>query len=483
MRERYSCGMVKLTAEDARVVGKQVGAVFMLFSFFTLVPLALSIILGHALRVTLSFAACFAVMFAFGWLLKRASRTEQPMLMRHALAATAIVWLLAPLFVGMPFLFSGQAGLVDSYSEAASTLTSAGTEFLPNLDVVPRALLFWRDLACWVGSFGIVALALTGILGGAWSVINLYEAEGREERLRPNLVHTVRQLLAIYCVLTLAAFFLLFVLVRMPFLDAVEYAMGAISTNGMQTTNAGIAGYGALGLIIIALLSVAGSINMVTHDKAFRGDWRAYVRDKSFRVFLTVSFVSFLLLSIKFGHARFVVETLSQVFMAITGGGFALLPLPWDDFSLFVIIALMFIGGCAGSYAGGIKIERFVVFMKNIWWELQEAITPASVMRRSALGREVSREEVKDASFFIAFFSLIILVNVFVLTQTGLDFFKALFLSVSAQSCNGMVPAGVSVWLMPAFAKISLSLGMILGRLEIYPVLSLFVFAAGLLRK
>jgi len=475
--------MVKLTAEDARVVGRQVGAVFALFSFFMLAPLVLSIALGHALRVTLSFAAAFALTFAFGWLLKRASRTEQPMLMRHALAATAVVWLLAPLFCGLPFLFSGTAGLTDSYVEAASTLTSAGTEFFPSLDVVPRALLFWRDFACWIGSFGIVALALTGILGGAWSIINLYEAEGREERLRPNLVHTVRQLLAIYCALTFVGFALLLVLVKMPFLDAVQYAMGAISTNGMQTTDAGIAGYGVLGLIAIALLSVAGSINMVTHDKVFRGDWRAYARDKSFRVFLVVSFVSFVLLSLKFGHLHYLVETVSQVFMAITGGGFSLLPLPWDDFSLFILIALMFIGGCAGSYAGGIKIERFVLFIKSIWWELQETIAPASVARRTALGREVSREEVKDVSFFIAFFSLLILINVFVLTQTGLDFFKALFLSVSAQTCNGMVPSGVSVWLLPSFAKLSLALGMILGRLEIYPVLSLFVFAAGLLRK
>jgi trk system potassium uptake protein len=475
--------MVKLTVEDARVVGRQVGAVFALFSFFMLVPLALSLALGHAPRVTLSFAAAFAITFAFGWLVKRLSHTEQPMLMRHALAATAVVWLLAPFFCGLPFLFSGTAGLTDSYAEAASTLTSAGTEFFPNLDIIPRALLFWRDFACWIGSFGIVALALTGILGGAWSIINLYEAEGREDRLRPNLVHTVRQLLAIYCALTLVSFALLFVVVKMPFLDAVQYSMGAISTNGMQTTNAGIASFGALGLVMIALLSVVGSINMVTHDKAFRGDWRAYFRDKSFRVFLTISFISFLLLSIKFGHLNYLVETVSQVFMAITGGGFSLLPLPWDDFSLFIIVVLMFIGGCAGSYAGGIKIERFVIFMKSIWWELRETIAPASVVRRTAFGRDVSGEKVKDTAVFIAFFSLLILVNVFVLTQAGVDFFKSFFLSVSVQTCNGMVPDGVSVWLLPAFAKLSLALGMILGRLEIYPVLSLFVFVGGLLRK
>jgi trk system potassium uptake protein TrkH len=475
--------MVKLTVEDARVVGKQVGAVFALFSFFALVPLALSLALGHALRVTLSFAAAFALTFAFGWLVKRASKTDAPMLMRHALAATALVWLLAPFFAGLPFLFSGHLGFVDSYAEAASTLTSAGTEFFPNLDVVPRALLFWRDFACWVGSFGIVALVLTGVVGGAWSIINLYEAEGREERLRPNLMHTVRQLLAIYCALTLVAFALLFILVKMPFLDAVEYAMGAIATNGMQTTNAGVAGYGALGLAVIALLSVAGSASMVTHDRAFRGDWKAYLRDKSFRVFLAVSFASFLLLSVKFGHARFLVETISQVFMAITGGGFALLPLPWDEVSLLAIIVLMFVGGCAGSYAGGIKIERFVIFVKSIWWELQEIATPASVVRRTAFGREVSPEKVKDVAVFIAFFAALVVVNVFVLSQAGLSVFDSLFTAVSAQTCNGMTPSGVSAWLLPSFAKIALSLAMILGRLEIYPVLSLFVFAGGLLRK
>jgi trk system potassium uptake protein TrkH len=336
---------------------------------------------------------------------------------------------------------------------------------------------------CWVGSFGIVALALTGILGGAWSIINLYKAEGREDRLRPNLLHTLRQLLAIYCALTLVGFFVLFVLVRMPFLDAVQYAMGAISTNGMTTSSAGVAAYGGLGLITIALLSVVGSVNMVTHDRAFRGDWLAYARDKSFRVFLTVSFFSFLVLAVKFGQARFLIDALAQVFMAITGGGFALLPLPWDDVALLLIVLLMFIGGCAGSYAGGIKIERFVVFAKSVWWEIEELVTPASVVRRTALGREVSREEVKDVSFFVAFFAALVLVNVFVLSNAGVDFFKSVFVAVSAQTCNGMMPAGVDAWALPSLAKASLALAMIAGRLEIYPLLSLLSFAGGLLRK
>ncbi|MEM0475833.1 MAG: potassium transporter TrkG [Candidatus Norongarragalinales archaeon] len=475
--------MVKLTVEDARVVCKQVGAVFVLFSFFALAPLLLSLALRHSPRVSLSFLACFAVTLLFGLAVKRASKTSAPMLMRHALAATAVVWLLAPLFGGLPFLFSGKLGLLDSYVESASTLTSAGTEFFPDLDSVPRALLFWRDLLCWLGSFGIVALALTGVLGGAWSIINLYKAEGREDRLRPNLLHTVRQLLAIYCALTLIAFALLFVVVKMPFLDAVQYAMGAISTNGMTTTNAGISGYGYLGLVVIALLSVVGSVSMVTHDRAFKGDWQAYFRDKSLRVFLLISFASFVLLSIKFGQTKILLETAAQVFMAITGGGFALLPLPWDEISLLLLVALMFIGGCAGSYAGGIKIERFVIFVKSVWWELEEIIAPASIIRRRALGREVSPEEIKDVAVFIAFFAVLVLVNVFVLAQAGLSVFDSLFTAVSAQSCNGMIPAGVNAWLLPGFAKVSLALAMILGRLEIYPVLSLLTFAAGLLRK
>jgi len=379
------------------------------------------------------------------------------------------------LITGMPF--------IDGMFESMSSLTTTGLTMMQGtIDSAPASLIFWRSLLSWVGGIGIVVMALTGILATYTKSAKLMVAEGREERVKPNLRNTAKELWGIYILITALGVLMLY-FSGMNLFNAVNYSMSAISTSGMDTTSQGLVGahnwWLDISLIIIMFL---GATSFSVHYLFLkRKQFGAYFRDIEFKIMVMLSVFSIILIMPKmlmfYGSNSLGIENaVFHVVSAFTCGGFALVPMgdifKWEDFIKVVLVGLMFIGGAAGSTAGGIKISRFWIFVKSIYWRVKSAILPReSFFQRKFEGRVVKEQEVKEISQFILLYAVFIIAGVFVLTSLGNDLSNSLFEVVSAQSNSG-ISTGITHAGMPFAGKVMLILNMWIGRLEIIPILA-----------
>jgi len=361
------------------------------------------------------------------------------------------------------------------------------------IDHTPKSLLFWRSVLSWIGGVGIVVLAMAGVLTTYSKASKLIVAEGREERLRPNLKNSIKQIWNIYIGLTFLGVVMLF-LSGMDVFSAVNYSMSAISTTGMDLASAGLVGlhnYAIdLSLIIIMMF---GAISFSAHYLILKKrNWGIVWHDAEFKVLMLLALASSVIILPKMilfygGNIVGIEQAFFHAISSLTCGGFALVPvtdvMAWDDFVKLVLVAVMFIGGSAGSTAGGIKISRFIIFAKSIYWRIKESVLPAkSFFSRKFEGRELEQREIREVSQFILLYALLIVFGCLVLTLAGNDLGNSLFEVVSAQSNSG-VSSGITQVGMPVSVEIMLILNMWIGRLEIIPILSTIGFALSMRGK
>ena len=481
------------TIRDFKIVFRDVGNLLKLSSVAFLIPAALSLFLefGSAPEITSYYLMAGAITFLIGIILHLAFNIEDETRFKHAFFIVTIVWLLFTFLASLPFIWILSMSPLDAYFETMSALTTtglsvmtlpAGKSSIALLDIAPASLIFWRSFLSWIGGLGIVLLAMLGVFGCYTRASRLIIAEGREERLKANLMNSVREIWVIYIILTIIGVVLLYLSGMEP-LDAVNYSMSAISTTGMTTTgkglavqnnfwvNEGVRNYWVdISLIIIMLF---GATSFYVHSLFKKKGYKAYFKDAELRGLLLLGLV----------FAIFIVPHLGaesaffHSFSAITCGGFALVPEPvaalWPDFAKLILIAAMFIGGSSGSTAGGIKMARFLIFIKSIWWKAKETLLPKNAMfARKFEGMPVDSEHIKEICLFILLYIVFIFLGVFVLTFNGENLTDALFEVVSAQG-NAGISVGVTHPGMNPINEIMLIINMFVGRLEIIPIFSL----------
>lgn len=486
--------LVRLGKEDLKVALKDVGLVLEYSSVTFIAPILVGLIYGEPLSVLGVYALCAVFAFLTGLAIKRVFESEQSTALKHAFLTASVLWLVYCAFAALPFHLIMDMPFVDGFFEAMSALTTTGlTVMRPVIDHAPKSLIFWRSILSWIGGVGIVVLAMAGVLTTYSKASKLIVAEGREERLKPNLKNSIRHIWNIYIGLTFFGVILLF-LSGMDVFSAVNYSMSAISTTGMDTTSMGLVGlhnYAIdLSLMVIMLL---GAISFSAHYLVIKKrDWRVLLHDAEFKVLLLLGLLSSLVILPKMilFYGSNIVGIEQAFFTAISSlscGGFALASLTdvaaWGDYVKLVLVAMMFVGGSAGSTAGGIKISRFIIFCKSIYWRVKESILPAkSFFSRRFEGQELSHGEVREVSQFILLYALFILAGCLVLTLAGNDLGNSLFEVVSAQS-NAGISTGISQAGMPLSVEIMLILNMWIGRLEIIPILSMVGFALSMRGK
>jgi len=355
------------------------------------------------------------------------------------------------------------------------------------IDSAPKSLIFFRSLLSWIGGVGIIVLALMGILSTYTKSSKLLVAEGHQERIRPNLKNTAKEIWVVYAILTVLSIALLF-FSGMDLFNAVNYAMSAISTSGMDTTSQGLVGVTDPAIIVsLGIIMLVGAISFSTHHLFIIGrKYDAYAKDIETKTLLFVLVLSMILVvpkvAVFYQNNWLALQTVFfQNTSALTGGGFSSVPAAdisgWGDFVMFIMLGIMIIGGSSGSTAGGIKISRFILFCKSVYWKIMEAILPKdSFFQKNFEGRPVKDSEIKEVNQFILLYLVFILLGVLVLTFQNVDFLKALFVVISAQGNVGIDIGVVSV-AMPLASKIMLIFNMWVGRLEIIPIMS----AAGFL--
>lgn len=479
-------------AFNLRQVLKILGALLITESLFMLITAAVSFIYDEDDLIPLLASA--GITFGSGLIGVLSGRGANLRYgIREGYLIVGLVWILFSLFGMLPFILSSHIpNVTDAFFETMSGFTTTGASILENIESLPHGLLFWRCLTQWLGGMGIVVLSMA-ILPLFGAGMQLYSAEvtgPTHDKLLPRITDTARRLWEIYILLTIIMIGILYI-AGMGFFDSVCHALSTMSTGGYSTKQASISYWSSpvIHYIIIVFMFVSG-INYSLLYKAFmQGNVKRLLRDDEFKTYyITVSTVTVLIsvgLMIGRGvHSAADVEhgfrdALFQVVSVITTTGFYT-----SDYTLWLpllqmpILFLMFTGSCAGSTAGGAKLIRINIILKNAFSEFRRVIHPKAVIP-VRINRHVLPENIVTGVYaFITIYVLIIILSTVIMMLCGLNASEAFGCSITSISNIGpglghQGPAG-SFATIPAFGKWYLAFLMLIGRLELFTILLLF---------
>jgi len=409
---------------------------------------------------------------------------------REGMAITALGWFAAGVFGALPFFFGEISPLgVDCLFESFSGFTTTGASILTDIESVPKGLLFWRSLTHWLGGMGIIVLSLAILPFLGVGGMQLYKAEvpgPTPDKLRPRIKDTALLLWKVYILFSgLETILLMFG--GMSLFDALCHTFGTMATGGFSTKNASIAYFSSTYIdVVITIFMLIAGINFSLHFQLLRGKPGIMWRDAEFRFFMGL-FVVFTLIttvsiwgSIYPSPGQSLQYGVFQVASILTTTGYATADFElWPSLPQCILVLCMFIGGSAGSTGGGMKCMRILLLMKSAYQEIIRLIHPRAVIRVK-LGKQVVHPEVLSGiwGFFLLWLGLLFL-SVFLVAATGVDVLTS-FASVLA--CIGNIGPGLgsvgpadNYAMIPYFAKWVLILCMLLGRLEIFTIIILFV--------
>lgn len=418
---------------------------------------------------------------------------------REAMAIVALGWVMVSLVGALPYIFAGMfENLTDACFESVSGVTTTGASVLGDIEAVPEGLLVWRSMSQWLGGMGFVVLsvALLPFLGvGGMQLYKMESTGSAADKITPRIKDTAKILWRIYAVLTIVLMILL-MLGDMNFLDALCHAFSTLGTGGMSTKNASVAAFASPYIDwVITVFMFIGGLNFILMAMLLRGRIRNVFRDSEARFYFLSYLGGILLLAAclyganmsflkqqaaELGTADAFRQAAFQVVSIGTTTGFSTADYTlWPALGQAVILIFMFLGGCSGSTAGGIKIVRFVILFKYAYQEFFRLIHPKSVRHLKMNNKIVLPEVISGALIFFFVYIVVLGLAGLVLAGLGLDMATAFSATLS---CLGNVgpafgaagPAG-DYASMPMAAKWILAFCMIVGRLEVFTVLALFV--------
>jgi trk system potassium uptake protein TrkH len=478
---------------NVRFIIKMLGSMFILETLFMLMAAGVALICGEGdLRPLL--LSC-ALLSGTGLAFRLAGRhaDEQAAGYREGMLVVALTWALLSLFGMLPFLLGGYIhSVTDAYFETMSGFTTTGASILTDVEALPRGILFWRSLTQWQGGIGVVVftVALLPVFGGGASQMYNAETTGTgiaHERFRPRVTQVAKRLSGVYLLLTVLLAVLLWA-GPMDVFDALNHALTTVSTGGYSTRNASIGYWDSSYIEYVEMLFMfTGSISMTLLYFFLQGHFRKLFEDEELRwfAFILLMFVVITLakvlmigsansLGATFRHVAF------QVVSIASSSGFVTVDyVPWGSFFWLLALMLMFVGGCAGSTSGGLKVARFVIINKNLSNVFLKQMHPNAVRSVRMNGHAISSDNVYRCLAFAFVYIALAMAGSLVLAFDGASFAESIGASVSAISNIGpglgdQGPAG-NYANIPALSKWTLSFLMMTGRLEIFTVLTLLL--------
>ena len=408
----------------------------------------------------------------------------------QAFLLTALSWLSIALFGSLPFIFSNlNLGLTDAFFESMSGITTTGSTVIVNLDIAPKSILLWRAILQWLGGIGIILMAITLMpimnVGG----MQLFKISSNDtaEKILPKSKEISLRLISIYSILTIlcATFYKLF---GMNFFDSLTHSMTTIATGGFSNYNESIGYFNSVFIETTSMIFILlGSIPFIAYIKFLNGDRKILLSDAQIKTFFKVIVFSILILFIylAFLNQSFlevgIRSVAFNVISILTGTGYVTKDFDqWGDFPLIFFLILMFIGGCAGSTACGIKIFRIQLLYHFLAKQLKQIIYPRGIFVIKYDKNNIDDKFMTSVISFIFLYIVIFFFLTAILSITGLDFITSI--SGAATSISNVGP-GLGEIIGPTgnFSSLSnpskwaLSLGMILGRLELFAILVLFI--------
>ena len=409
--------------------------------------------------------------------------------LKEGFFCTGASWVVLSVIGALPLRISGEIPhYIDALFEAVSGFTTTGASILTDVELLSHASLFWRSFTHLLGGMGVLVFLLTVIplAGGDGSQFNLMKAESPGPsvgKLVPKLKNTAQMLYLIYLGLCALEFFLLLLVGMTPF-EAINTAIATAGTGGFGIYSSSIAGFNVACQWIVAIFMFIFGVNfnfyyyMLFHHArdAFRME---EVRMYAFLTIASIGIITVNILSSSAGLFDALTKAAFQVTSVQSSTGFSTADFAlWPQTSRCVLVLLMFIGACAGSTGGGIKVSRFVLMGKAVHKELISYIHPRSIRKTIMDGKPVNHETIRSNNVFFGTFMLIFFISAFLLSFENLDF-STIFTAVIATMSNigpglSLVGPTSNFSFFSDFSKIVLIFDMLAGRLELFPILMLF---------
>ncbi len=472
-----------------RTIAKLLGLLLIGISIF----MATSVIFAvwsDGTRSIITFVISTLVTFAAGSALYLVGRKEKGTIhAREAVAVVTLGWFAVSFFGAIPFMIDGTfTNPVDAFFESASGFTTTGSSVMTDIESSSKSVLYWRSLTQWLGGMGIIVLFIAILPQLGVGARHLFKSEVPgpiTEGLKPKLKHTSSTLWKIYIGFT-AALLGSLMLAGVDFFDALCHALTCMATGGFSTKNASIAHYNSTAIdIIMTVFMLFAGINFGLYYVLTRKRVREFFANTEFKVYIAINLVAMLLIAVSIleRYPDFLTALRYASFQTLavsTTTGFAT-----DNFDLYpsfakiLMVALMCVGGCAGSTAGGMKISRLVIVIKAAYNEIYKAFHPHAVFSVKVGNQAIEDSVIRSVLVFFGVFVLSFVAGTLVMSAIGLDMVTAAT-SVVATLANigpglGKVGAIENYAFVPWGGKLFLSFLMILGRLELFTVLVLLI--------
>ena len=464
------------------------GVLLIVLGFSMLVPITIQLIYSEfnstfiiSSIITITFGALF---FLSNIDHNRSLSTQQAFLL------TALSWIGVALFGSIPFIFSDlNLSVTDAFFESMSGITTTGATIINNLSDTPKAILSWRAILQWLGGIGIIVMAITlmPIMNiGGMQLLKISSGDSSEKILPKSKQISLRLVLIYFSLTLLCAFF--YKVCGMNFFDSFTHSMTTIATGGFSKYNQSIGFFESAKIEYLSIVFIIlGSIPFISYIKFLSGNKKIVFKDEQIKLFLKLIFFSILILFIYLAIVNkniFEIQLRAIIFNVVsilTGTGYVTKEFDqWGNFPLIFFLLLMFIGGCAGSTTCGIKVFRvhmLYFFLKN---QLMKIIYPRAIINLKYNNDIVQDKLIASIISFIYLYIIIFFVISALLTLTGLNFITAV--SGAASSISNVGPGlgneigpNSNYSSLPSASKWILSAGMILGRLEIFAILVIFL--------
>lgn len=474
---------------NVKNISRTVGLILLITGIFQLFPLLIAVI-DHEPRNILAYIESLCLILLVGSALLLFSRGGNRMFSaQEGFAATGLSWIFMSAFGALPFFLSGQIpSYVDAFFEMVSGFTTTGASILTDVEALSRCNLFWRSFSHWLGGMGVLVFLLAVVPGArknGGTGIYLMRAESpgpSVDKLTPHLRQTAMILYGIYILLT-ALCIVCLLLGGMPVFDSFCIAFGTAGTGGFAIKNSSMGGYSCFLQTVVTVFMFLFGVNFSLYYMLLLRKFKAVFKNEELRLYFGIAAGSIILIAINISrmyntvyesvhHAAF------QVVSIMTTTGYGTVDFEqWPAFSKAILLSLMFIGASAGSTGGGLKVSRVLLLMKSIRRTIRKTLHPRRVQPVYMDGRAVSEEVCDNVNAYLAIYCVILVLSFAIISVDG--FSIGTNFSAVASCFNNIGPGFELVGATQNFSiysdlsKIILSLDMLLGRLEIFPLLLL----------
>lgn len=435
-----------------------------------------------------AFLTTIVMLWGLGTILTSIKFKNKDIYAREGFVITALSWIVLSFFGAMPFYFSETIPFfVDSFFETVSGFTTTGASILNEIESLPLSILFWRSFTHWIGGMGVLVFLLAIIPMGGDRSMYIMKAEAPGPlvgKLVPKVKSTAKLLYLIYVFLTIAEMIFL-IAGGMPIFDSVVTAFSTAGTGGYSIKNASIAAYNSAYIeYIIAIFMTIFGINFNLFYLLLMKDFVNVFKNEELRYYLGIIGIATILITANIATMYDSIEqafrnAFFQVTALITTTGFVTANFElWPEFSKTILIVIVMIGACGGSTGGGLKVSRLVIVLKMITQELKRMVHPRSINIIKLDGMKIEQETVDSVTSFFVIYVFLIFGSFIIISIDNFDFTTSL---TAVMTCVGNVGPGLggvgpveNFSIFSPFVKLVLCMDMLLGRLEIFPLVMLF---------